>query len=1593
MRKATARRAFIAATATLGLIGFLGLFPVFSGPLSLGNLAYLQSNSPPQFTTGDITREAEENTPWFDAIGSPVEATDADNDTLSYSLANAGTSHFTIDRSTGQPRTGAPLNYEAKSSYTVEVSASDPSGASASASLTINVTNVDEPGRVSLSWKQPQVDTEITASLTDPDGGVSGETWQWAKANNSNGNYSDISGATSASYTPSTGDIGDHLKATVSYTDTEGQGKTADAVSSRNVRAVPSSNNAPSFPAADDISNGYDCPGTDPERGACMYVRRSSPVGAELYNPVRAQDQDGDDLRYSLEGDDIASFGIDPKTARLFTKQLVRDVGNVTYAVTMRATDPSGASDTIGVTVTPSGSRGVPVVEGPREIEYPENGTWRVASYTAESGHGPSGGWIISVQPGGGDGDYFDIDDDGVLTFRNPPNYEVPDDEHGSNTYSFSIMAYDSNPPNGKRPGQTFFPVKVTVVDLQEEPEIAGLARIDHDENEQGPVGTYLVTGVENSQVTWSVSGDDGDDLSISSAGALTFNAPPNYERPADADGNNAYLVTVQALVESKTLTLPVAIMVADVEEAPAFPSSETGARSVRENTAAGVNIGRPVAAVDDDGDSLTYTLSGTDAGSFDIVEPSGQLQTRDPLDYDTKSSYTVTVSVTDGNDARGNPNSATDDTITVTISVTKADGPPNPQPTQSGGRVSSVPPPEPNRAPAFSEGNSAQRNVPEGTAPGTNIGLPLQASDANGDALTYTLEGTDAASFAIVGTSGQLKTKDPLDYETKSSYTLTVEVTDPSGASDTITVTIDVTDLEEAPAFPASETGARSVAENTAAGENIGDPVTAVDDDGDSLTYILSGDDAESFDIVESSGQLQTKSALDYDTRNSYTLTVSVADGNDAGGNPDSTIDDTISVTISVTKVDRSSSQGSSKREGRRYSEPTPVPNRAPQFSEGDETDRTVAEGVDAGTNIGQPLGAVDADRDALTYTLEGTDASSFDLDGSSGQLKTKADLDHETKASYTVVVKVTDPSNASDSITVTVTVADVEETPAFPSNESGSRMVPENTEAGENIGDPVAANDDDNDSLTYILSGDDAESFDIVESSGQLKTKAELDYESKSTYTLTVLVRDGYDSEGSPNTATDDSITVTISVTNVEEAPAFPASETGARSVAENTAEGENIAAPIAAADDDGDSLTYSLGGVDAGVFDIVETSGQLQTKDALDYETRSGYTMTVSVHDGKDASGNSDTSTDDTIEVTVTVTNVDEEGAVGLLPVQPQVDSWLRASITDPDRGIYITTWLWERSADQSSWESIDGASGASYKPVTGDLGQYLRVSVTYSDSEGSGKSAQVESDNSVKAAPVSNSAPAFDAETATRDIAENTDPGENIGDPVVAQDDDNDTLTYTLGGVDAESFDIVASSGQLQTKGSLDYETDSTYIVTVTATDPSNVSDSVTVTITVTNVEEAPAEPVTAVPETEETDEVGTGDDPVTSFIVSFPWGEAFAPPVPGNGGESGPSRGQTIPIQGANAKEFPAIWLAVILMAVGASMIAFGMYLLTGRPQPHRWPWRQSILGVAASLMGMATYYLAKLYRTRRQAEEERRAALSPALAAGASLLR
>ena len=530
-----------------------------------------------------------------------------------------------------------------------------------------------------------------------------------------------------------------------------------------------------------------------------------------------------------------------------------------------------------------------------------------------------------------------------------------------------------------------------------------------------------------------------------------------------------------------KSTTLPIEVL-APLNSAPIFTEGVNTIRTVAENIAASVNIGDAVIATDvNTGDTLTYTLGGTDAAAFDIDSATGQLKTKTALDYETKNAYSIVLTVSDGQ---------VTDTITVTINISNL-----------------------NEAPVFAAGSSTTHTVAENTAAGENIGSPVSATDDDGDTLSYSLSGTDASSFSIDSTIGQLKTGAALNFEDKSSYTFTITVSDET-FTDTITVTINVTDANDAPIFRDGENTSRSVAENTATGNNIGSVVDATDADDDTLTYSLGGTDAASFSIISTSGQLQTSAALDYETKSSYSVTVSVSEGN--GGT------DSITVTINVTDVSE-------------------VTNNALVFTDGTSTTRSVAENTAANTNIGSAVSATDADNDTLTYTLGGTDAASFSIVSTSGQLQTSAALDYETKSSYSVTVSVSEGNGGTDSITVTINVTDVSEVtnnaPVFADGTTTTRSVAENTAANTNIGSAVSATDADNDTLTYTLGGTDVSSFGIVGTSGQLQTSAALDYETTSSYSVTVSVSDG---KGGT-----DSITVTINVADVSEvtnnAPVF--------------------------------------------------------------------------------------------------------------------------------------------------------------------------------------------------------------------------------------------------------------------------------------------------------------------------------------------------------------------------------------------------------------------------------------------------------------------
>ena len=190
----------------------------------------------------------------------------------------------------------SPPNYEKPSKdddtdnvYEVTVTASGKSKATQKVEVT--VIDVDEDGKVTLDHPQPQVGTALGASYSDEDSGKADVKWQWSSGDTKDGDFTDIDKATTDSYTVKSGDAGKYLKATVTYTDKFGSGKTASEVSENAAEARPLANAAPKFTDEDKTTADV------------IDVKRSvneNAKGAAVGKPATATDADDDILLYTL---------------------------------------------------------------------------------------------------------------------------------------------------------------------------------------------------------------------------------------------------------------------------------------------------------------------------------------------------------------------------------------------------------------------------------------------------------------------------------------------------------------------------------------------------------------------------------------------------------------------------------------------------------------------------------------------------------------------------------------------------------------------------------------------------------------------------------------------------------------------------------------------------------------------------------------------------------------------------------------------------------------------------------------------------------------------------------------------------------------------------------------------------------------------------------------------------------------------------------------------------------------------------------------------------------------------------------------------
>ena len=184
-------------------------------------------------------------------------------------------------------------------------------------------------------------------------------------------------------------------------------------------------------------------------------------------------------------------------------------------------------------------------------------------------------------------------------------------------------------------------------------------------------------------------------------------------------------------------------------------------------------------------------------------------------------------------------------------------------------------------------------------------------------------------------------------------------------------------------------------------------------------------------------------------------------------------------------------------------------------------------------------------------------------------------------------------------------------------------------------------------------------------------------------------------------------------------------------ALTVDENSAAGTAVGT-VVANEPDGDTLTYTVSGTDnlifARTFDYNTTTGEITVKTGakLDHEIKGAYSISVAVTDGEDDMGVAEATatTDDTVAVTITVTDVAETEIVALSYADPWADVVLIAGLDGDDDDITALTWSWQRSQDGSTnWGTPDGTAvdgnnlTTSYTPTAADVGYFIRATASY------------------------------------------------------------------------------------------------------------------------------------------------------------------------------------------------------------------------------------------------------------------------------------
>ena len=577
----------------------------------------------------------------------------------------------------------------------------------------------------------------LTATLTDPDGGIRNVSWYWQDIPRSDeSDDAEPPRTTSYPYTVEASDEGRRIEVRASYTDAHGSGKSARATTEVVQEAAESNPHAPEIEGPERVSINEGATGSLAD--------------------YTTSDGDGDEVTLTLTDADRGPFSLSSSGALRVTSALDYERDDTSYTVTLTATDdgtPSKSSTKqVAVTVTNVDEAGTVSLTS----SSPQVGDRLTASLADPDGYQSGGEWDWQLWYRQGDGDDASWVRDESVRYT-ADSYTVQTSDAGRR-----LRAVISNYTDGHGSGKSAHSALTEPVEESNRhtPVISGPSSASMDEGDTGTLGTYTTSDGDGDDVTLMLTNADGGPFSLSSSGALRLTSALDYERD-----DTRYEVTLTATDDgtpSKSSTKSVSVSIRNVDEAGTVSLTSSSPRV---------------------GDRLTASLSDPDGyqsgGSWQW------LQFRGGRDGDDDS-WEEDESVRYAADSYTVPSSAVGRRLRARISG-YTDGHGSGKSAQSS--LTAVVQESNRHEPEISGSGSVSIN--EGT---TGSLADYTTSDGDGDDVTLTLTNADGGPFSL-SSSGALRLTSALDYESDDTrYEVTLTATDDGTPSKSSTKRVEVT-------------------------------------------------------------------------------------------------------------------------------------------------------------------------------------------------------------------------------------------------------------------------------------------------------------------------------------------------------------------------------------------------------------------------------------------------------------------------------------------------------------------------------------------------------------------------------------------------------------------------------------------------------------------------------------------------------------------------------------------------------------------------------------------------------------------------------